>query len=1013
MKISDAEKHKIKEVTKEHLLNVIRQYVPLEKEGTGANYAGKCPICGSEHSLKYNDSKKLFKCFKCNQFSGTDAVTFLMKGFNKSWIDAMESLANMFHIPLEYEQVKLNCIRKNKDSYCKRMLAASGLSEDDVTAHIYKSDDKKSIFQCRTFKPGTINDKGEIVKGDDCIIEYYDLDGFPVHYETRTIRGKGGTTKEYYRVRWQYPEEHLDKNGKPFKYKSPPGSGTPIYIPQRMRDMYHKKELIQRLYIQEGEKKAEKCCKEGLPSVAVSGINNLGMKGSFPEDLLRIIRDCGVKEVVFLFDSDFNDLSRDIKLTDSVDKRPRNFFYAARNYKEYMRSLKNREIYVEIYIGHVNPNQHEEKGVDDLLAGSLAGHTQDLSQDVERAINDKSLRGDYITLYKITEKTDYQIAEIWSLNNPAKFAQTHRKVLENLPEFKIGKHSWKFDEQGNFVSAQSIDSDEMFWEAVQKTNRNGDLFTEYKFKYVGSQVFLQNRGFGRYLLADGTWQFIHLENPFVKQIESYEARDFLFDFAKSHCNVDVLEMLIKGVSQFVGPDKLSILEFITPTFLQPNREEQYLYFEKTCWKVSISNVREIGYEQITHNVWKNQQINFSPKYLGTPLISFKGEDMDFTLSEDGKKCHFLQFLINASNYTWRKERAIRQGEKAEITQDELRENRQHLLSKLCAIGYMAMEVKDANVSRAVIGMDGKQSEVGESNGRSGKSLIGELMRQVLPIAYIDGKKRDMFNDVFIWNDVTEKTKLVFIDDVLQSFQFENLFPCITGDWNVNYKGGRRVTYPFDKSPKIYIATNHAIRGTGSSFSDRQWLLAFSDYYNDTHKPTDDFGCLFFKEWDYNQWNLCWNMIVTCIQLYLRFGVVQAPGERLEQRKLRQEITESFIAWAEEYFSASEKRNARIAKKELQESYFAYDPQQRKYVSPTEFKKRFMKYCQWKGYNFNPQMFDPITGKPFKFDRDGRPITDDKSGGVEYFTLGDKNFSGIDQPDPLDSSPSISADLFDF
>lgn len=35
---------------------------------------------------------------------------------------------------------------------------------------------------------------------------------------------------------------------------------------------------------------------------------------------------------------------------------------------------------------------------------------------------------------------------------------------------------------------------------------------------------------------------------------------------------------------------------------------------------------------------------------------------------------------------------------------------------------MLMEAKDSNVARAVIGMDGKQSEVGESNGRSGKSL---------------------------------------------------------------------------------------------------------------------------------------------------------------------------------------------------------------------------------------------------------------------------------------------------
>ena len=54
----------------------------------------------------------------------------------------------------------------------------------------------------------------------------------------------------------------------------------------------------------------------------------------------------------------------------------------------------------------------------------------------------------------------------------------------------------------------------------------------------------------------------------------------------------------------------------------------------------------------------------------------------------------------------------------------------------------------------------------------------------------------------------------------------------------------------------------------------------------SHKPVDDFGALFFTEWDFDQWNLCWNLLANCIQLYLTFGVVQAPGERLEERKLR-------------------------------------------------------------------------------------------------------------------------------
>ncbi|KAA6342241.1 hypothetical protein EZS27_009971, partial [termite gut metagenome] len=176
-------------------------------------------------------------------------------------------------------------------------------------------------------------------------------------------------------------------------------------------------------------------------------------------------------------------------------------------------------------------------------------------------------------------------------------------------------------------------------------------------------------------------------------------------------------------------------------------------------------------------------------------------------------------------------------------------------------------------------------------------------------------------------------------------------------------------------------------GTGSSFTDRQWLLAFSDFYNDEHKPVDDFGALFFDEWDFEQWNLTWNLLANCIQLYLKFGVTQAPGERLQQRKLKQEITEILIEWADIYFSSLSKFNTRISRKELYDAFIEYDPLQRKYISPTMFKKKFMQYCQYKGYVFNPHKYDPVTGKPHQFDKDGKPVIDDKAGGVEYFMIG--------------------------
>ena len=166
--------------------------------------------------------------------------------------------------------------------------------------------------------------------------------------------------------------------------------------------MVKAKTALTRIYILDGEKKAEKACKHGIPSIAVSGIQNLGSKGALPEDLVKIIQTCHVKEVAFIFDSDWDDISQNIKINDQVEQRPRNFFYAAKNYKDYMRALKNRNIYVEIFIGHIQKNELGDKGLDDLLANTLKDKEDELLADIEFACNDKMGLGKYCRLIKIS-----------------------------------------------------------------------------------------------------------------------------------------------------------------------------------------------------------------------------------------------------------------------------------------------------------------------------------------------------------------------------------------------------------------------------------------------------------------------------------------------------------------------------------------------------------------------------------------------------------------------------------
>lgn len=983
MYINEKDKNRILQAADGRLLDVITKNTAVARRGS--SYTGKCPKCGDEKKFTFTEKKNIFKCWACG-FGGNSPVSFWMNQ-DKTYPETLKLLAEQFNIDIQNEEPKKP--GKSGVSYCQRMLAESGLTDKDVQSKVFIKDENKTVTVSRTFRAGTINSRNEIIDGDDVIIEYFDLEGSPVTYEQMRKGQSTGKTKDYFRVRWQFPEEHLDRNGKPFKYKSPAGSGSFVYIPQHIRQIYKDKKEIPRLFIQEGEKKAEKACKHGVPSVAISGIHNLGRNGRLHEDLVKLIAACKVQEIVLLFDADVYDLSRNIGINDYADQRPRSFFTAAKNFKEYCVQLRNsRAIYLEIFIGHVRPNEFKEKGIDDLLAGSLKGKEDEITKDIDTLINERDYTGTYLQLHKITSWSDAKIMDLWSLNNSTDFAMRHKALLSQLPEFRIGRYRWRFNDKGEVESAQPIEHDEQYWEEIIKKDRNGEyLSTDYKFRYERCFRFLQNRGFGRFRLPSQDYNYIRVEHPFVETVHQHEEiRDFVKAFTREIANEDVLEMLHRGGPQFLGPEKLSNLQIIEPNFEEPRRDVQLFYFKDKFWEISETGISEKEYSSITHQIWRDQQHDIAAQRT-KPLIDVTyNEEEDYysyKLSSDGHKCDYLQFLINTSNFTWRKEK----NNPDEVTPRELQENNTHLISKLCALGYMMMSAKDKSVSKAVVAMDGKQSEVGDSNGRSGKSLLGNLLEEVKPTVYINGKYKDIEGDNFLWDEVTVKTQVVFIDDVRTNFSLEFLFANITGNWAVNYKGGRRATFPFSRSPKIYLTTNHALNGEGSSYSDRQWQIAFSDFYNDNHKPIDDFGTLFFDDWDFEQWNLVWNLLAEAVQLYLRFGVVEAPGERIAQRKMRQFMGENFLAWAEEYFSDDDHLNDRIQRKALYDSFLEYSPDERKYTKPTTFKKKIRKYCQWKGYLFNPHKCDPVSGIPYKTDNDGRPDYDDKSSGIEYFMIG--------------------------
>lgn len=1009
-----------------NLVEVATDLFELKK--AGKSWYTDCPKCGKTGKGKgliitpgTNSKPAIYKCFSCD-FGGKSPVNFLMETQNKTYPEALIYLAAKYNIIIEETTSQRGPQRKRKEgekTFCDKQLEESGLLADVKMTQCAEYVDDKTTKMVDVYEPGTRDQFGRIIPGDDMIIWYYDLEGKPTLFR----KPKSQKFEHLYRIRWQIPENHPDKSGKPIKYQSPAGSGSHLYVPQVVRSIYKDKRIIKRLYIQEGEKKAEKACIHGIPSVGIMGIHNIGYEGRLPHELQLIVQACKVEEVVFVLDADWSQLSYQLRSGDRVDQRPASFFLAVRNFRDYFKAFNNIGIYLELYFAYIKETDKKDKGIDDLLANTLKGKEIELSRDFDRVVNDikeKDGAGDYVQIHKITTLTDYQIMQFWSIENSKSFLKKYREdLLVYFPRgevFKIGRLEWRYDEEKkDFQPAQPLTPDEQYWEEITWDDNRGIEKKKLQFDYVNLKNFLRNRGFGRIMMANGKYLFAKAAGKVIQNVDAGEVKDFVVEFTEEIAPKDVQNMILRGGRMYLGPDSLGNMSKMSPVFGEPDREHQCLFFKDNYWEISSDKIEEKPINQLSSFIWSDKIIDFKANLVKSELLTidqftedhlakvpkdqqkearhFVGQ-FDVELTPEGRECDFLVFLLNASEFAWRKmfELKSRAKKEDERTLDEKFETNMHLLSKLTALGYLLHDYHNKSIARAVIAMDGKMSEVGQSNGRTGKSIMGNYIGNIIPQVYIGSKSKKLTEDPFLFEGVSEKTRNVFFDDVRANIDIEFFYPHITGKFSVRPLGEKRFILPDHSKPKLIFTTNHGINDAGGSLRDRVFLLAFSDFYNEHHKPVDDFGVNFFDEWDSRQWNLAYNLAATCLKLYFKYGLIKAPMKRLELRNLRQVMGENFLLWADEYFSFDQNVNVKIPRQIIYDNYLDKVQSARRYETPNGFKKKVKAYCEFRELDFNPQLYDK-DGIPLKFDKHGRAVEDDKSGGVEYFTIANDEYHG--------------------
>lgn len=484
-----------------------------------------------------------------------------------------------------------------------------------------------------------------------------------------------------------------------------------------------------------------------------------------------------------------------------------------------------------------------------------------------------------------------------------------------------------------------------FWKWNDKTE-------SYKYVYDSLLFFLEHHGFFVYKVkhlnpTKGTIEtfFIKIEDNVVKEVTAPEIKAYVINWLRDN-NVSrgVLNMVIP--SQFLSEKSLMTLPIKEFDFTDNTASSQLFFFQNKTVRITNQGIALLDKSEVKNMVWEESIIQKNISLTEKQFSVYKDKNGNLEIDILKKDSHFLNYLINTSRIHWQSEfgniKDTAKREKylnenrfniagATLSEDEIFEQKQHLINKLYSIGYLLHGYKDSSKPWAVYVMDNKIPDISsESHGGSGKSfLISSLLHIIIKRKYVKGRDPEITKNQFIYDGVNEDTKLIFIDDGHYYLNLNFFFSELTGSLDVNPKFGKPFEIPFSTSPKFAITTNFAPKDLDPSTLRRLLFVVFSDYYHEHSEEyserrqiIDDFGGrkLFESDFTEGEWNDFFNLCFQAVQFYLSTtDKITAPAENVKKRNMMHQMGDAFYDFAKSYFD-DEKLNVWIPRKEIQEAY---------------------------------------------------------------------------------------------
>ncbi|WP_044398866.1 DUF5906 domain-containing protein [Lacinutrix sp. Hel_I_90] len=529
---------------------------------------------------------------------------------------------------------------------------------------------------------------------------------------------------------------------------------------------------------------------------------------------------------------------------------------------------------------------------------------------------------------------------------------------------------------------------------------------KYDYNNTYAMHFIEHQGYFVYESDQSKedYEFVKVTGNIVQKVKGHHIKKHLFNHLETtNKPVNLRNMLLR--TNQLSDKSLSQLNRIEPSFEKANFSTQYLFFNHQTWEVTTKGIKAKKLGSVKNYVWKSDIIQHEPKIQEQPFTITKLDDGSYDIEIHTTTNKYLNYLINTSRVYWREdlevpyitETGFNKVEKEKyfkenqfniagknLSPSQIHEQKQHLVNKIFTVGYLLHSYKSKSKGWAVWNMDYKVVDDLESNGGTGKSLFFNLLFPILKnVKQIEGRQKGLADKDFLFDGVTDKTDLVFIDDADAYFRFNRLFTAITGDLQVNPKGTSAYEIKFDKSPKIAISSNFGLQDVDGSTRRRLLFVLTGDYYHDKsddynegRQVSDDFGGKqLLSDFTPTDWEDYYNATAYCTSFYLGCeGKLNPPMDNVEKRNLVREMKSPFKNWADLYFTIEDKTlNAELERKQLY-SLFKDSANQPNY-SPNRFKKSLESWCKFYGYKLNPENYarvkdgriiDRFNGKPTEF-----------------------------------------------